>query len=93
MERVTPYNCMYDIPLNFMQKIDQLVFDIQFNPDKVEYFLKSNKNVKFTNFANKFKESGLTQDEICDILYDVGFDNMGEDVNGEIVILDYGLQL
>ena len=92
MERVKPYNLMDNITDEYEDLINELVCAIQYYPENLEQFLKIHKNVKFDNFAKKFKESGLTQDEISEILYDVGFENMGEDANGELIILDYGLQ-
>ncbi|UYE98871.1 hypothetical protein XbC2_454 [Xanthomonas phage XbC2] len=92
MERVKPYNLMDDITDDYEDAINELVCAIQYYPENIDQLLEMYKNPKFDNFAKKFKESGLTQDEISEILYDVGFENMGEDANGELVILDYGLQ-
>jgi len=92
MERVKPYNLMDDITDEYEDTINELVCAIQYYPENLDQFLVDNPNEKFIHFAKKFKESGLTQDEISEILYDVGFENMGENANGEIVILDYGLQ-
>jgi len=92
MERVKPYNLMDDISGEYEESINELVCAIQYYPENLDQFLVDNPNEKFIHFAKKFKESGLTQDEISEILYDVGFENMGENADGEIVILDYGLQ-
>lgn len=92
MERVKPYNLMDNITDEYEVMIDELIYNIQYYPEDLDQFLVDNPNEKFIHFAKKFKESGLTRKEIADILYDVGFENMGENANGEIVILDYGLQ-
>ncbi len=92
MERVKPYNLMDNITDDYEDAINELVCAIQYYPENLDQFLADNPNEKFIHFAKKFKESGLTQDEISEILYDVGFENMGEDADGEMIILDYGLQ-
>jgi hypothetical protein len=91
MERVKPYNMMVDITTEFEMNLDLLIMNLEYNPEDIPKFLEQNPNPKFVNFVKKFEESGLTQNEIRDILYDVGVANLGEDADGEIIILDYGM--
>lgn len=92
MERVKPYNLMDNISEVYEYSINELICAIQYDSDNIERFLELYPYEKFINFAKKFKESGLTSEEISDILYDVSFENMGETSDGEIIILDYGLR-
>ena len=87
MERVTPLEFLPDEITEF-DYITSLVSALEFEKEDAEYLDSLSPTMR--RFADKILKSGLTRQEIRDILVDVEFSNIGLK-DGELVILDYGM--
>ncbi|AFC21878.1 hypothetical protein GAP32_425 [Cronobacter phage vB_CsaM_GAP32] len=88
MERVTP---LTDSHLCLeLSKINDLIYRLAMEEERDEPDYLESLHPMLQSFAKKILESGLTRQEIHDILDDVEMNNVGIK-NNELVILDYGL--
>ena len=88
MERVTP---LCDIPddVTYFDEVTDLISRLEFECEDEPGYLQS-LHPAMQRFAEKVLKSGLTREEIKNILSDVDFNNMGIK-NGELYILDFGM--
>lgn len=88
MERVTPLS---DLPseITDFDEVTDLISRLEFERENEPGYLES-LHPAMQRFAEKVLKSGLTRQEIRDILVDVEHGNMGIK-NGELYILDFGM--
>jgi len=88
MERITPID---QCPNRRFGNIDQLMYRLRMQTEmKDPDYIKSFPKV-VQEFVENILKSGLTRDEISNIIYDVETSNIGIK-NNKLLILDYGLQ-
>ncbi len=87
MERITPLIIHKDGFKRYLD-IDSVLERLHNNTLSSEYMDTLNEEVQ--EFAKNILQSGLTHDEVKDIIYDVTWSNIGIK-NNKLLILDYGL--
>lgn len=90
MKRITPiFDASHEFNFSFSQ-ISDMIKTIElslYSPDWI-----ASLPFPLRNFTNKIVNSGLTEEEIGNIMFDVSISNMGIDYETEeILILDYGV--
>lgn len=92
MERVSSMYEHHKYQPRFEKTFNTLVEAIPYNSDKMytclEYF---EETPAVRDFVQKIRNSRLTSYEMQNILFDITTENCGYDLDGNLVILDYGL--